>query len=176
MVCGGTVLQAGRSRVWFPMGSLEFFINLILQAALEPWVRLSAREYILEGGGGWVGKDSQYLGLTNYLTTFICRLSGDLGASHSWNAQGLLRPVQWLLYLSALCLQNCLEENELNVSSYRESVHKLLRKLIVIIIVIICGNKILYIWKKRCIIYARNVSFFRITEILTLQSFRNCFV
>jgi hypothetical protein len=30
---GGTSLQVGRSRVQFPMVSLEFFINIILPAA-----------------------------------------------------------------------------------------------------------------------------------------------
>jgi len=33
------------------------------------------------------------------LTTFTCRLSGNLGASSSWNPEGLSRPVQGLLYL-----------------------------------------------------------------------------
>jgi hypothetical protein len=37
----GTVLQAGRSWVRFPMVSLKFFINKILPAALRPWSRLS---------------------------------------------------------------------------------------------------------------------------------------
>jgi hypothetical protein len=37
----GTALQAGRSRVRFPMVSLEFFIDIILLASLWPWGWLS---------------------------------------------------------------------------------------------------------------------------------------
>jgi hypothetical protein len=37
-------LQAGRSRVWFPMVSLEFFIDINLPAALWPWGWLSPQQ------------------------------------------------------------------------------------------------------------------------------------
>jgi len=36
-----TALQPGRSRVLFPMVALEFFIDVILPAALWPWGWLS---------------------------------------------------------------------------------------------------------------------------------------
>ena len=38
---GGTSLRAGRSRVRFPMVSLEFLIDIILPAALWSWSRLN---------------------------------------------------------------------------------------------------------------------------------------
>jgi hypothetical protein len=39
--CWGTVLQAGRSRVQFPMRSLDFSIDLTLPSALLLWGRVS---------------------------------------------------------------------------------------------------------------------------------------
>ena len=46
------------------------------------------------------------------LTTFICRLSWNLGASTSWNPQGLFRPVMGLLYL--FLLDSCYEHGARN--------------------------------------------------------------
>jgi hypothetical protein len=42
------------------------------------------------------------VGRADNLTTFMCRLSRNLGASISWNPQGLYSPVMGLLYLFLL--------------------------------------------------------------------------
>jgi len=44
------------------------------------------------------GKGGPVRGANN-ITTFVFRLSWNLGASHSWNLRGLFRPVMGLLYL-----------------------------------------------------------------------------
>ena len=86
----GTVLQAERSRVRFPMVSSEFFIDIILQATLWSWGWLSLyrneyQEYFLGGKGGRCVKSDN-------LITFMCRLSWYLRSSSSWNPQGLITP------------------------------------------------------------------------------------
>ena len=57
-------LQIGRSRVRFPMVSLEVFIDIILPVALWPWVdsasnRNEYQEYFLGG------KSGRFVGLTH---------------------------------------------------------------------------------------------------------------
>jgi len=64
------------------MVSLEFFFDIILPAALWPW--------------GW---QAAAVRRAHNLTTFMCRLSSNMGASTFWNTQGLSRPVVGLLYL-----------------------------------------------------------------------------
>ena len=88
---------AGRPRVRFRMVSLEFFTDKILPAALSPW--------------GWLGLWQKWVpGIfpegqrrpvrrPDNLTTFMCRLSWNLGASTSWNPQGLSRHIVGLVYL-----------------------------------------------------------------------------
>jgi hypothetical protein len=49
------------------------------------------------------------------LTTFMCRLSKNLGASTSWNPKGLSRPVMGLLYIY-LYLENWVLITSKNVS------------------------------------------------------------
>jgi hypothetical protein len=76
----GTALQAGRSRVQFPMKSLEFFIDLFLQAALWPWGRLSLEQKWVSGLVPWGDKVGGRVGLTALPTTFMCRLSWNSGS------------------------------------------------------------------------------------------------
>jgi hypothetical protein len=87
----GTALQIGRARVQFPRVSLEFFIDIILPAALWPWGWRSLQQK-------WVPEQMRPVRRADNLSTFMCRLSRNLGASTSWKPQILSRPVMGLLY------------------------------------------------------------------------------
>jgi len=111
-----------RSWVWFQMVSLEFFIDIILLDALWPWGWLSLKrneyqEYFLGGKGGWCA------GLTTLPPLYAD--SWNLGASPSWNPQGLSRPVMGFLYLftalafDTLARKNCQSQAiQSNISSW----------------------------------------------------------
>jgi len=62
----GTSLQAGRSRVLSLLGSMKYFIDLILSMALVSTGPLKRNEY-------------RTVQRANSLVTFVCRLSGNLG-------------------------------------------------------------------------------------------------
>jgi hypothetical protein len=76
------------SRFRFPMLSLEFFIYIILP---QPLTEMSTRNIF------W-GK-RRPMRRADKLTTFICRLSWNLGTSTSWKPLGLSMPLLGLLYL-----------------------------------------------------------------------------
>ena len=93
-----TALQTGRSRVRFPLVSLEIFIDIkSFRSHYGPGVdsasnRNEYQEYFL---GGKAGRCVE----ADKLTTFMCQFSWNLGASTYWKTEGLSRPVMGLLYL-----------------------------------------------------------------------------
>ena len=58
----------------------------------QPLTEMSTRNIFLGG-------ERRPVHRADNLTTFMCRLSWNLGVSTSWNSQGLSRPIMGLLYL-----------------------------------------------------------------------------
>jgi hypothetical protein len=102
-------LQSGRSWVRFPMGSLGFFVDFNLLAALWPWGHLHIWQKqvprMFPGGEG-----SQCIELRKL--PFSCVVCLDiLGASTSWSPNGLPRPLmlQLIFIKKYQCYKNYLK-------------------------------------------------------------------
>jgi hypothetical protein len=98
----GTPLQTGKSRVWSPMVSLEFFVDMILLAALWPSSLLSLQQK-------WVpvifsvGKGGRYVGLTalprsyaEYLETWKLQPPGVLRACSGCTSRKVQNKFWWI--------------------------------------------------------------------------------
>jgi hypothetical protein len=93
----GTALQAGRLRVQFLMWLLKIFIDIILPAALCP---LGSTQHLTEHSTRNISFCVKGAGEYSWQPpSFMCRLSWNLGASTSWNPQGLSSAVIGFLLL-----------------------------------------------------------------------------
>ena len=112
----GTAPQSGRSSIRFPMVSLEFFIDIILPAALRPWGWLSLYQKWIPGifSGG---KGGRYVGLTTLPPS--CAVCVEIWrAATSWNRQGLSRSLPLPRIMCGFCSENFRVSRILRVSGF----------------------------------------------------------
>jgi hypothetical protein len=80
------------------------------------------------------------------LTTFMCRLSRNLGASTSWNPVGLSRPVMGLLYLTFVLVVKHVFPDTLNIFPYiwvKDQIlcaYKTAGKIIILLILVLLNS------------------------------------
>jgi hypothetical protein len=80
---------------------MEIFFGSIRQVHVLGVDSASKNEYQdIPGGKGWPMRRG------DDLNTFMCRVSRNLGASNSWNPQGLSRAVMGILYGYLLTMLN----------------------------------------------------------------------
>jgi hypothetical protein len=85
-------LQAGRSRIRFPMMSMGFFIDIIPPASMDlGWNQLLTEVSTRNISWGW----RRSMLRADNIDTLMCRLSWNLESLTSWNPQGLSRPVEY---------------------------------------------------------------------------------
>jgi hypothetical protein len=87
----GIVLQARKSRVWFPIRPLGLFTDLILPLHYDLGVNSDSNRNEYQGYL-WGGKGGQGVGLTTFPPTWVECLE-NLAVSTSWSPKGLFRPV-----------------------------------------------------------------------------------